>query len=194
MLPEYSLTQGCGIPQGDVGEAKWERMHPERLRMNDARVKIIQQAKEKYGTDFTGGLYDTQYAREFAPADIILDNKQATKKGYLKKMQSYDICIGSEGLHGSIGWKTAEYVCSSKAIVLERPKYLVPGFEEGKHYLGFSNVDECMQQLEYLCKNTDKIVEMQKNNQEYYNNYLRPDAQILRTLEIALEKKFLFKT
>ena len=187
--PKILFNTRLWNPQGEVGETKWERKHPERIRINETRIGIIQQTREKYGANFAGGLYDTQYARENAPADIILSNSKTTKKQYLNNMQSFDICIGSEGLHGSIGWKTAEYVASSKAIIMERPKYIVPGdFAEGKNYLGFSSVEECMQKLDYLCTHREKIAELQKNNQDYYNKWLRPDMQILHTLEIALIK------
>lgn len=181
--PKIMFNTRLWNPQGDVGEAKWERMHPERVHINNMRIDIIKKAREKYGKNFTGGIYNTKYARETAPQDIILPNSKTTKKGYLKKMRSYDICIGSEGLHGSIGWKTAEYVAACKAIVMERPKYFVPGFEEGKNYLGFSTTEECMKQLEYLCTHQEKIVEMQEANRVYYETYLRPDVQITNTLK-----------
>ncbi len=182
--PRIMFNTRLWNPQGDVGEVKWERMHPERVRINDMRIRIVQEARKKYGKNFSGGIYNTKYARDTAPQDVILPNTKTTKKGYLKNMHSYDICIGSEGLHGSIGWKTAEYAAASKAIVMERPKYFVPGFEEGKNYLGFSSTEECIKQLDYLCSHREKIVEMQKNNKEFYDNCLRPDQQILRSLEI----------
>lgn len=176
-------------PQGDVGEKKWERLHPERVQINETRIEVIKKAAEKYGSNFSGGLYDTAYAREKAP-EIILNNSLTNKRDYLRNMRTYDICIGSAGLHGSIGWKTAEYVASSKAIVMERPIYTVPGgFEENKNYLGFSSVDECLEKLDYLCKNKEAVAAMQKCNYEYYNEWLRPDRQIYHSLETALENK-----
>ena len=96
MSPSYDVKNEPRIlfnsrlwnPQGDVGEKKWERPHPERLYINGTRIKIIQQAREKYGSNFAGGLYDTQFARETAPADIILGNSKTTKKQYLKNMMT----------------------------------------------------------------------------------------------------------
>lgn len=188
--PKIMFNTRLWNPKGDIGEKKWDREHPERVHINNTRIRVIQQARSLYGADFSGGLYSTQYAKETAPTDLLLPNSKTTKRGYLRAMQSCDICIGSEGLHGSIGWKTAEYVASSKAIIMERPKYTLPGdFKEGQNYLGFSDEKECMKQLEYLFNNRDKIVELQKNNQKYYNKWLRPDMQILQTLKLALRTK-----
>lgn len=39
-----------------------------------------------------------------------------------------DICITTTGLHRSIGWKFAEYIAASKAIVTEKLNYS-PGTE-----------------------------------------------------------------
>lgn len=35
-------------------------------------------------------------------------------------MHDTDICIGSMGLHKSIGWKTGEHIAASKAIINEK--------------------------------------------------------------------------
>jgi len=99
-----------------------------------------------------------------------------------------DICIGSMGLHESIGWKTGEYIAASRAIVNERLHYKITGnFDIGKNYLSFNNVDECVNHISHLMQNPDIVYAMKKENEKYYHNFLRPDKQISNALEIVLK-------
>ena len=99
-------------------------------------------------------------------------------------MKASDICIASTGLHGSIGWKTAEYVAASKAIVSEPLNYKVTGnFIPGENYLEFSGIDECLSALDALSSSPEKLYEMKKKNHEYYKRYLAPVELVKRSLE-----------
>ena len=98
------------------------------------------------------------------------------------------ICIGSMGLHESIGWKTGEYVAAGRAIVNEEFKYQIPNFIEGINYFSYDSVEKCLSMVEELHKNPEKVIEMQKNNTKYYNNYLRPDKQIENVIRLVLRE------
>ena len=150
------------------------------------RVDIIKRLKNELGSNFTGGLYNSKYAQENYP-ELILDESITQKENYLNLVKNCDICIGSLGLHKSTGWKTAEYVAASKAIVNENLFYESLGdFESGKNYLGFKDENECIEHIYELIKNPDKIVKMQNNNYIYYNKFLRPDMQVLNTLLMVM--------
>ena len=59
--------------------------------------------------------------------------------------------MASTGLHGSTGWKLAEYVAAGRAIVTEPLRYTLPGgFEEGKNYKTYTSPAECEEQLRQL--------------------------------------------
>ncbi|MDD6464305.1 MAG: glycosyltransferase family 1 protein, partial [Clostridiaceae bacterium] len=108
------------------------------------------------------------------------------KNDYLETMKGSDICIGSTGLHGSIGWKTGEYVAASRAIINEKFNYEVTGdFEIGKNYFDFDSVDGCMAHVEKLFSDPDLVYQIKVNNRNYYQNYLRPDVQAANSLKAA---------
>lgn len=60
-----------------------------------------------YGKQFVGGIRDSSIARLIAP-DLIVSKQYSERSRYLKRLRNADICIGTTGLHDSIGWKTAE--------------------------------------------------------------------------------------
>lgn len=150
--------------------------------INGMRIEIIRKLRSLYPT-FVGGIQDSEYAQELCP-DLILNEKQANRRKWLELVKKADICIGSVGLHDSIGGKTAEYVAASKAIINERFRYEIPGdFEEGKNYLPFTTVDECLVHVKDLVDNPYKIEKMMRENQKYYERYGRPDRLIINALE-----------
>ena len=86
-------------------------------------------------------------------------------------------------MHNSIGWKTAEYVAASKAIVSEPLHFELPGnFEENKNYLSFTNVDELIVKIDSLLADEPMMQAMMNNNHLYYNHFLKPDVLVLNTL------------
>lgn len=164
----------------------------ERTYINNMRIEIIRALRETYGDAFVGGLNDNELSRAWAP-DLIMPAKYTERRKYLKLLHSSDICIGSMGLFESIGWKTGEYVAAAKAIVNEEMHFTVTGdFEEGKNYLAFRTTEECLEAVRSLVEDPRKLYEMKRANEQYYQEYLRPDVLVKRTLEIvdeALEKK-----
>lgn len=171
-----------------------EEENRERTYINQMRIDIIRALRERYGDAFTGGLNDSALSRDWAP-DLIMPAEYTERKRYLKLVHSCDICIGSMGLFESIGGKTGEYVAAAKAIVNERLHYTVTGdFAEGKHYLSFETVEECLAAVERLVEDADLRFAMKQANAEYYQKYLRPDVLVRNTLavvdsKIAQEKK-----
>lgn len=179
--------------QAQLWDVRDPDMSPEMAEecdyINRTRIEIIRTLKQSYGDAFFGGLRDSALARELAP-ELIQPEKYTERRKYLKLVHSCDICIGSMGLHESIGWKTAEYIAAAKAIVNENFHYSVTGdFEEGKHYLAFATAQECIEAVRCLVESSEKRYEMQKANQEYYHRFLRPDVLVKHTLELV-EKNF----
>lgn len=153
--------------------------------INDTRIEIIKLLKKKYGKDFFGGVQNSELARKKCK-EIILPSGIYKRSNYLEIMKNADICIGSTGLHNSIGWKTGEYVAAAKAIVNEKFNYLVPGnFEENKNYLSYSSVSECIKEVDKLFNDIELIKKMSKNNYDYYKNNLDPIKLIENALIIA---------
>lgn len=164
----------------------------ERTCINRMRIEIIRSLRKTYGNAFMGGLNDSALSRTWAP-DLIMPAKYTERRRYLKLLHSSDICIGSMGLFESIGWKTGEYVAAAKAIVNEKMHFCVTGdFEEGKNYLSFRTTEECLDAVGSLAADPERLYAMKLANERYYQEYLRPDVLIKRTLDIvdkALENR-----
>lgn len=154
-------------------------------KINSMRIEIVKALRKEYPNNSVTGIYDGELARELCP-ELILSEKFTKKDAYLEAVKSSDICIGSTGLHGSIGWKTGEYVAASRAIINETFCYEVTGdFEIGKNYLDFESIDECMAHVEKLFNDSDAVYEMKRCNRDYYLSYLRPDVQVANSLKEA---------
>jgi len=122
----------------------------ERCYINETRIEIIKKLKETYKTNFLGGIYSDAFSESYCQ-ELILPSHLTRREKYLKIMHGFDITIGSMGLHESIGWKTAEYIAASKAIINERFHYYVPGnFKEGVNYLPFDTADDCINNVKIL--------------------------------------------
>ena len=151
----------------------------ERERINKCRIEIMRQLKKEYGSAFTGGIYQDSFSEKECP-DLILPKSIVRKKPYIDRMKKTDICIGSMGLHRSIGWKIGEYVAAARAIVSERFEYVVPGnFDDGHHYIPYDTTDECLEAVASLYTNPSMLYEMKKANELYYLQYLKIEQQIL---------------
>lgn len=160
-------------------------INDERKYINTMRLNIIRELKAMPDIEFIGGISDSSFSRSMAP-ELIIPEEMTNRKSYIKLMHKADICIGTMGLHESIGWKTGEYVASSKAIVSETLHYQVPGdFAEGKNYLAFTDAQECLAEVRWLISNPDQLYEMKLANQNYYRHYLKPDSMIRNTLKIV---------
>lgn len=158
----------------------------ERLQINEMRARCIEQLKKELGPNFYGGFADTKYANETYKHLLLESALISRKRNYLSLLQRYPICIATTGLHGSIGWKLAEYVAFSKSIVSERLKYVVPyGFEAQRNYLEFDTPGTCVSQTMKLVEDAQCRRQMMENNWQYYNEHLMPDKLVLRTLNIA---------
>lgn len=194
-VPEVFEGDGeapCGNPPKILflarlwGREAWLEGDPandEREQISRDRIEIIRTLRREYGDAFTGGLNDCPLSRALAP-DLIVPRELTERRRYLQAVHDSDICIGTMGLHGSIGWKTGEYVAAAKAIVHDTMRYSVPGdFREGVNYLSFRTAQECVEAVAQLVESPERIQAMKRANAAYYRQYLRPDVLVKNTLE-----------
>lgn len=175
-------------PGGDRGEpgAPAPEEARERSTINSMRAECLRLLRREFGSRFVGGFLPSDYARASYP-DCVLDDSVTRKATYMALVKRSDICVASMGLHGSNGWKLAEYVAASKAIVAERLRYAVPGdFCAGQNYSPFDHPEECVEKVGELVANEEKGYEMKVNNYRYYHGYVRPNRLVLNTLTVAL--------
>ncbi|TKK65015.1 hypothetical protein FC093_21160 [Ilyomonas limi] len=170
-------------------EAKSEPSRVHRQSINAMRVACIEMCRKKYGKQFTGGLIKDAFSAKHYP-QLLLPDELTCKKGYLNTTKKHAICVATTGLHNSTGWKMAEYVAASKAIVSEPLHFELPGnFEKNTNYLEFTTVDELINKIDYLLQNKTALLQMMQNNHRYYHHYVKPDVLVLNTLNKIVAPK-----
>lgn len=163
-------------------EAKSERSHKHRTRMNEMRVQSIEACRKEFGTAFTGGLQNEPFAAKHF-SSLLMPSSLTNKGNYLQSVKDHTICIATTGLHNSIGWKLAEYVAASRAIVTEPLHFGLPGnFTKDQNYYEFESAAQLIERIQFLLSNPDKLLDMQTSNYHYYNNFVKPENLILNTL------------
>jgi hypothetical protein len=159
----------------------------DRIRINETRAECIRELRREFGQRFLGGLTHTPFSTRHYGDVLLATPADAQKKVYLAHMQAYPICVATTGLHESTGWKLAEYVAASRAIVTEPLHSEVPGgFATGRNYLSFDSPGDCVAQVERLMTDDALRAELMHNNSVYYRGFVRPDALVARALSIAL--------
>ncbi|MGL5766896.1 MAG: glycosyltransferase, partial [Sarcina sp.] len=170
-------------------EVENESVKNERIEINKFRIACIKACKEKYGSNFIGGLYEDDFSKKTCP-EFILDPHLTDRKVFLDTIKNCDICIATTGLHGSIGWKFAEYVCASRCIVSEPLVYKPSGaFEVNTNYLEFTSSEEIINAIDSLLTDDKKRQAMMNANKEYYDNFLQPEKLMQRIIEITVNAK-----
>ncbi len=164
-----------------------EEKDKERVYINETRVNLVKKLQKEYGKFFTGGVQATEYAARYCP-ELILPKRITERGHYQKLIKNSDICIGTMGLHESIGWKTAQFVASSRGIVNEKFHYKVPGdFSDGKNYLAFDSIEQCIENVQRLFEDRELLYHMKEENYRYYQEYLRPDKLVERAINIVVK-------
>ena len=182
------------LPPGIIFMAKlWDpskakpKERNEREMINMMRVDCIRRLRREFGSIFLGGLAHDEYASRYFPDCLLKDARQAYFGNYIRLVRQYPIGVATTGLHSSIGWKFAEYVAFSRAIVSEKLHFEAPGLEVGKHFLEFTSVDQCAEAVSTLVHDGQLRAKMMYDNHEYYQTKLRPDMLVWNALAIAIE-------
>jgi hypothetical protein len=163
----------------------------ERKEINKTRAKMIKLLREEFGNNFIGGFAHSAYAKKAYKEYLIPDVKLTRRNNYMKTMRNCSICIATTGLHGSLGWKIAEYTATGRAIVSEKLNYEVTEeFKKNQNYLEFSTPQECLEQVKLLYNNDKLRSSMMLQNIEYYSKYVRPDQIVLHSLAKALKLNY----
>lgn len=157
-------------------------LHDSLVVLNENRIRLVAELKKRYGPRFIGGIQYSRFAVRNC-RELVTGVGMTKRRNYLRAMQQADICVGTTGLHDSIGWKTAEYIAASKAVVNEKFHYEVTGdFREGVNCLLFTEVEECIDQVARLMSDPERVYAMGQANRAYYQAYLRPDRIMANAL------------
>ena len=186
--PDHSLKPGIIFMAALWDPALTKKKYwQQREEINKMRVECVRKLKKTFGNRFMGGLRHNEFTKKNFPDCLLEDPSSAVFGNYMRTLEKYPIGVATTGLHNSIGWKFAEYVAFSHAIVSENMYYEAPGLKAGKHYLEFKSADECVEKAGILMENYHLRHEMMEANHFYYQNYLKPDVLVWRALSISLE-------
>lgn len=159
----------------------------DRISINETRARCIGLLKDALGPRFTGGFSRSRFTLENYP-ELVAHPESTSQDSYLRTLKAFPICVATTGLHGSTGWKLAEYVAFARAILSERLVYDTPGdFASGRNYIEFTSPEECVNGAVRLIEDTALRQQIMRNNAAYYQAYLRPDALVRNALTSALK-------
>ena len=168
----------------------WQPSEPDDVgfeALNEMRARCIRALREAFGPMFLGGFSRTQHACRLYPDCVAGPELSTRRRDYLRRLRAYPVCVATTGLHGSIGWKFAEYVALSKAIVSEPLEFELPGrVAAGENYLEFATPEGCVAAVARLFTDDALRARMMARNQEYYLEHGTPDALVARVLHAAL--------
>ena len=168
---------------------------PEKIEeytwINETRARCILLLRKELGPNVLAGFTHNPYTRRQYPGLLAERHAVTRKKNYLRTVRSHGICVATTGLHGSIGWKFAEYISLGRAIVSERLRHEVPGdLRAGRNYLEFGTPEECVGRCVQLLQDRLARARMVLANAKYYRQYVRPDSMVLNTLREARCENF----
>jgi hypothetical protein len=153
--------------------------------VNEGRVALVRALRRAFGESFLGGLVPTAHARRHYP-DAVSD--QPSRRGrYVALSKRALVGVYSRGLHHSLAFKLPEYLASSKAIVADGFRNQLPTpLEDGTHYLGFRDPDQCVEQCARLLAEPQRAAAMRRANYRYYCEEVAPAAHVFKCLEQVL--------
>jgi len=161
----------------------------DRLAINEMRAGCLKLLKDELGPRFKGGFSRSAFTQQHYP-ELIAAAEATSQENYLRTLKSFPICVASTGLHGSTGWKLAEYVALSKAVLSERLVYDLPGrFARGQNFIEFTSPEECVSGAVRLIEEPALRRQIMQNNWAYYRDYLRPDVLVKNAITRALGLK-----
>lgn len=153
-----------------------------RVDINNTRAQCIRSLRRALGKRFLGGFVPSAFARNNYP-DLVVDDPAITSKShYLRTVRQSAVGVATTGLHGSIGWKFAEYIACGIAVVSEPLMYRVPGLHNGVHYLEFNSAADLVEKALLLLERPGLRLAMMEANRHYYEKHLSPTAMLRRML------------
>lgn len=191
---EYEVPFGAGGPGVFMSTRLWdpaasdvrtEDEAAERHRINDDRIACVRACRQEFGPRFTGGIQDTPFARRTASTALLLRSSESRKRQFLGKVRDHQVCVATSGLHGSNGWRMGEYVAAGRAVVSETPRFEVAGLRPNVDFKVFDSPETLVTEVQALLDDPDLLQQSMFRTSRHYDEFLRPDALVRRSLQIA---------
>ena len=167
-------------PQEQVGPDNAERL-------NSFRVALIRALRREFGSRFTGGLYPSAFAKEHFP-DLVT-SFPSRPADFIRWSRKSLISIYTPGLNRSVAFKLGEYLAASKCIVMTPIESQLPApLREGRHFLGFQTVDECILACDRLLTDPSLASDLRNEAWSYYRAHVEPVAHLRELVHAGLSR------
>lgn len=181
--PRILLMTRLWSTDSNISEEKKEKRHD----LNTKRIAAIRILKKNFADHFTGGLFVDAFSQKTASDILLSSNLLARKKQYLQQLGKCSIGVTINGRF-SAGWTFGENIAFSNALVADGLSVQVPGsFEHTKNFMDVENAAGCLEACGQLFTDRYLREEMQLNNLNYYNQYLKPDMLVRNAIAVALK-------
>lgn len=158
--------------------------HEDGDAINRERAELLAALRQAFPDEFAGGLVPEPYARKHYPD--LLATESYRHHEFIAFSREIEIGIYTRGLHESDAFKLAEYLASSKCIVMTPPRNTLPApLVEGRNYLSYGSIAECVEQCRRLLQDRELAASMRRANWEYYQRHVEPAAFVRRLLELG---------
>ena len=167
----------------------WEPLDgdPLTIAINHERVALVRALRHRLGGRFLGGIVPSAFARRFCPDAITA--LPVAMRAYPQVVKRALIGISTRGLHHSIPFKLSEYLAAGRCIVAHEPGGLLPKpLVAGRHYLPFTNPEDCATRCEELLGDPSRALEMRVSNWDHWRSEAEPAAHLLKILERAFSR------
>jgi len=161
-----------------------------RSTINEFRIELVARLRASLGTEFSGGIATDEYSRHACPEELLIPGGHSAKGAYLLRVAQAEIVVVTAGLHRSLGWRFGEGLALGRPIVTEEFACLLPGgLQDGSHFAAFTNPEDAAETIRFLRSNPELLDTMRANVRDYYENWLRPDVLVARTILAAVESQ-----
>ena len=145
------------------------------------RINVIEYIRAKYQNSICG-ISKTPNLLE-KHTNLIIEQKYTNRKSFIEFARRSKVCITTNGLWDSIGWKFGEFIAIGAVILAERLKHITPDdFKENVNYIEYKDKNDFEYKLSELLKNHKLRYELSNNNILYYKRKLEPKALVLNML------------
>ncbi|MCU0759998.1 MAG: glycosyltransferase [Steroidobacteraceae bacterium] len=157
--------------------------------MNELRAGCIRALRRELGPRFEGGVQRTPFTvREYR--DIVHESvSDGSRRHFIEAVRRHPVCVTTAGPHRSNGFKFAEYVAMSRAIVAEPVDTEIPGrFTEPGNYLTFATPDACVDQVVRLLADPALRESQMRANARYFECWMQPERLARKLVDAVAER------
>ncbi len=149
--------------------------------INGFRLELVRRLRQAFGKRFLGGIIPTPEAYEVCPelkASPDLEVKIPHRRtAYARSSRGPAIGVYTRGLHGSNGFKLAEYLASSKCIAGESLAHQLPE-PLGDCHRVHDDVEGIVAECDRMLTHPQQLRDVQHASWSYYQRNIRYDRRI----------------